>query len=193
MKKLVLGLDCDGVLADFVSLWLEHYNAYPPTDQWPRMEAEDIHTWDLDEYMRGEPVRQETIWKDICAEGIHRRLKPYPGAVEAVASIKAIPHVELNVVTAPMRHSKTWVYERGLWLEEHFGIDHHQIHQISNKARFHGHILVDDRVKNVEDFEAEHPHRFGVVWAHPYNEGFTGLRVSSWGHLLRLLRSLKPL
>ncbi len=61
---------------------------------------------------------------------------------------------------------------------------------MTNKARFAGDVLVDDKPSNVMAWEAQHPDGIGVVWAQPYNVDYPGLRVAGWEALIRLVRRL---
>ncbi len=120
-RKIIVGLDVDGVLADFLSLWMDSYEtlrvAQPNHEKLVRVENLRFHDWDLDQHTENHPELHAALWGVLSGEGIHQHLPPYEEALAGVRALEAIEGVEVDCVTAPMQASRTWSFERTKWLE----------------------------------------------------------------------------
>lgn len=94
---MIILLDVDGVLLDFVTPFLEPFGAEPSQLNWKR----------LDELVP---------WSEACrradAPGFHDKMQWYDGARDFVESLRRIPGAALIALTAPWDGSKTWIDER---------------------------------------------------------------------------------
>jgi 5'(3')-deoxyribonucleotidase len=172
MKPRVL-VDVDGVLADFLTPALKIIErltgrAYRP---------EEILRWDLFETIGKE---WEQPFLALCNEpGFAASCPVLPGAQEGLRALQEVATV--YIVTSPLNHNPTWTHERELWLHDHFGIHHKQIVHTSAKYLCLGDVIIDDRPKNITDWEAEHPDGLGLLWDAPWNRlDDVRFRARSW-------------
>ena len=132
MKKKIIYVDMDGVIADFHG-------------------AIKVHPLANDPNYKSEPDHIPNIFRD---------LKPIEGAIDAIKRLTSLPNYEIYILTtAPWGNPDAWTHKR-LWIEEHFGtllkkkviISHH-------KNLLKGDFLIDDRTANgVDNFEGRHIH-----------------------------------
>lgn len=82
-------------------------------------------------------------------------------------------YVDIQFVTSPWRRSKTWVYDRNQWLEEHFplGVGKRVCHT-AEKECVVGDFLIDDKPDNVVRWKKAHPRGQAILLKKPYNAGF---------------------
>ncbi len=164
-----IGVDCDGVLGRFNGLALDIIK-----DLWdgnglvrskPFLDS-DVTTADYRNLLPTQGMRDEFRARlDVSfALDIH----PYPHAKELLARLAGLG--EVWVVTSPMVHNPTWVYDRLFWLKHVLGVDRHRVAFMSDKSAFDGAVLIDDLAKNLHEFEDGGPDRRGILWRQPYSE-----------------------
>lgn len=187
MSKPVFLLDCDGVLADFEERCAEAIGFPIDRTQWQE--------WDVFSH----PAVKEHAGKlhdALNSPGFCAGMKPLPGAVEGVATLREIGSI--YIVTSPWRTSPHWASERAHWLDRHFGIKWKQIVSTHAKYLVRGDVLIDDKPEHVVNWMKAHKDGVGVLWNQPYNRSFdttgTGaLRSSSWHHIAKLFnRAMEP-
>jgi 5'(3')-deoxyribonucleotidase len=147
-------LDCDGVLADFVSGAAEVHGKSP-----------EILSWDFWIEWGMEP---EEFWAPLATRDFWLGLRPYRWAGELLAGLREIG--EVTVCTAPMHlNTEVCIGAKLDWLESYFGIRPESVmvgrkkHLMAGKDR----ILIDDSDENVYQFW-----RMGgsaVVFPQPWN------------------------
>ena len=182
-------VDCDGVLADFVTPVLALANNYS-SRTW---DASHLTRWDfLQDFVDLEApslLAKKVKWR-IGLPRFCANLRPYPGAREGLDRLRAIGSVK--IVTSPWA-SSTWCGERIEWLAHHFEVPAKDVIFASDKSLIHGGALIDDNPEAIEAwhrYQATHSTRpgIGVVWDHPHHWGGSHpTRASSWDELLRLL------
>lgn len=165
---LDIGLDCDGVLCDFVGGTLEAIEG----ELGVIVDRESLTTFDfLDEIESAHAVDfvQHCLWK---REGFCASLRLIDGAREGVNALREWGHV--CVVTAPLAGNATWAHERTAWLAEHFGISKHDVIFADRKELVDVDVLIDDKLSNLQAwrsrrvgrkiFDAEGPGPLGMLW-----------------------------
>jgi 5'(3')-deoxyribonucleotidase len=181
MKRPVVGVDVDGVLADLLTpafeLLARRYGLV--------RSMADMTTWHLDDLLP-EALRVP-FWRDLGASGyLHDQLLPYPGAVEGLARLRAA--ADIFVVTSYLRHAPTWVHERDAWLERHFGVNRQHIVHTGAKHVVRLDALIDDRPENIHAWQAAFPEGDGILWAQPYNTVHGARhRTDSWDEALAII------
>lgn len=180
MKRVLL--DCDGVIADFVSSYLALLNKHGGT----AYTHEDITDWDI--------VGSLGIPSDVAAKAdaevdydFCRNLAPIAGAVEGTKALAKV--CDLYIVTSPWVGCRGWTEARYEWLLQHCGIKAAKVMHGSAKHICGGDFLVDDKESTIVQWQAAYPSSTGIVWAQPWNRRTAHpFRTDDWDALLRLAR-----
>lgn len=191
-SKPTLLLDCDGVLADFTSATLSLVHDATGKEY----SHDDVDTWDpFDSVALAEHEHlRHGIYEELKRPNGCLTMTPYAGAKEAVEQLK--PLVEIVMVTSPFKGGATWVHERELWLEEHFGLSHKKMIHTGLKELVFGDIFVDDKPEHVIRWLKRHPAGHAVIWDQRYNRNQEELhgrriyRARGWDELIELVRRL---
>lgn len=183
-RKLVVGVACDGVLANFTAaataLLLERFNV-----QLPR-----VLQWDLNHYIPEE--HRDALWEACGSARFHEDLMhPYAEAQLFWPELNRI--ADVYVVTSDMKSAPLWVHFRDRWLEKHFAVKSSHILHTHAKHRFKGDLFIDDKPSHVEGWVKEHPEGIGILWAQPYNAEWEGeaFRTNSWPAVSRILKVME--
>lgn len=162
---LRLGIDLDGVVADFNRGWTSAYNDTFGAELAPEM----VTTWDSPIELTHFPD-MDAFWEWASDHGGHsvfRYLEPYPSAVETLCALEAEGH-ELVIVTA----KPDWaVHDTLRWLADH-RIPLRAIHMTEDKYTVECDVYLDDAPGQVESL-ARHRGttatvcRFVRPWNHP--------------------------
>ena len=179
MDSLKLGIDCDGVMYDFIEsffgyldeidYWLER-GLPAPTDR---------HFYKWDDYERFGFTGEQFM--DLCIQGcnaeyIFRKGEPIPGSVETLTRLKDQGHT-IHIITHRTFGDKP-VHNTIDWLSE-YGIEYDTITFAENKTIVGVDLLVDDRVKNYQDSWAQHIPC--VLMTNSSNLGYSAtFRVDDW-------------
>jgi 5'(3')-deoxyribonucleotidase len=184
-------LDCDGVLANFVSAALNEINLIRYANGTIRSNADVLRAdavlhWDMSRLLHADDAQ---LFKDIIASaGFCESLHAYPGAADAVKQLVAT--FDVRVVTAFMSNSKTWCYERTQWLQRFMNIDADRVVFARHKHVVAGDFFIDDSPQHVERWMAHNPEGVGIIWTRPYNvrENVpSAVRVSTWAEVFELV------
>ena len=184
LKRPRVLLDVDGVLADFLTEFLEFGN----TLTGKKYKKEDIKKWNIFSYFDEENC-QKCI-KHLSDPGFANKLKPYSGSIEALEEIKKL--AEVFIVTVPVYSSLTWVYERTNWLSRHFNISSDHIVYTASKELVSGDVFVDDRPEHVSLWKKYNPSGVAILWSQEYNkqhEIICDYRTNSWNELIQIIKS----
>lgn len=178
--------DVDGVLADFLTEFLEFGNTLTGV----RYKKEDIKKWDIFSYFDEENCKK--CIKHLSDPGFAARLKVYPGAKPALKAIKEL--ADLFIVTVPVYTSLTWVYERTGWLKEHFGIESKHIVYTASKELVSGDIFIDDRPEHTSAWKEHNPNGIAVLWSQEYNkqhDNTCDYRINDWNKLIQIVKNAR--
>lgn len=175
LNKYRILLDCDGILADFVT----------PTLNLIESATGDKHTIDeivfFDIFGALNKKDLEYLLKDAVEQsGWCFNMQILPGAFYAVNNLQELG--ELFIVTSPFK-TKNWHWERTQWLLKHFPIQHQQISFTSSKQIVKGDALLDDGLKNVVAWKREFPEGLAMIWDYPWNREKCDediVRVHNW-------------
>lgn len=176
--------DVDGVFADFLGHTLATLGPLAPEKG-----VEAFTSWNLLDTLNEEA--REVSLRAWSSEGWCESIPPYPSSIYALSALSSLGKVYW--VTAPLRDSKYWHYERLTWLKRHLGADDADVVFTHDKCHVWGDAIIDDRLENVEAWAKAHPKGLAILWDHPYNRERTPLgirRASSWAQVLQLLRNL---
>ncbi len=162
MKKLLIALDCDGVLADFTSGALRVVEEVTGR----RHALSDVTQSDIVRSL-GLSTHEATAFANVIAahRGFAASLAPYPLARQGVRRLRELG--EVFCVTSPSDSNPWWREERDAWLALHFGID--AVHHAKDKSAYQADIFVDDNSEHVQAWLGVWPRQTAVVWRAPHN------------------------
>ena len=185
--NFTIGLDVDGVVADFVGGAMGVINASCAD----KRRAEDVVGDDVMACFSFTDYERFLILRRLRAPGFARSLKPLHGAVHAVQRLRSMHGVDVVFVTSPLRGSATWQTDREDWLATRFpGINVMFMH---HKEYADVDLLIDDTPANVKSTLARHGPGSALLWVTPYNRHGGKLpSIASWGALIAHVKSRLP-
>ncbi|MEX0835144.1 MAG: hypothetical protein WD010_03565 [Nitriliruptor sp.] len=182
---LRLGIDLDGVVADFNRGWTAAYNdAFSG-----QLEADMVVSWDspLELTHFGD---MDAFWawaRDHGGHSVFRHLEPYPEAAESLREFNRAGH-DVVILTA----KPDWaVHDTLEWLADH-KIPTRDIHFLEDKHTIACDVYLDDAPHQVETI-ADHRATTATVcrFVRAWNDPVEGaVDVHSWEDFRRLVRQL---
>lgn len=180
-------LDVDGVIVDFVRSYVLALHAVGlpvvPLDWTPTR-------WDIAEELHLNDHDRENVDRALAVPGVAASMAALPGAVAGVKALASF--ADVYFVTAPFPASRTWQYERAIWLTKVFGdelggkvISTHQKHTIPAR------LLVDDKEQNCREWEKVNSAFGAAIHWLPYTTSSlaSGLfSLGDWDYLIRMAR-----
>lgn len=183
-----MGIDLDGVVADFTGGWVAAYNR----DFGAALSPDQVVTWkamvDLTHF---ETAGDFWAWARGSGRGhghggsLFRHLDPYPGAVETLASLAERHHVVI-ITTKPR-----WaVHDTYAWIAEH-RVPTREVHVIPDKWRIGCDVYLEDRTRTLETLVVHHPRATVCRFVRPWNTAVRGtVDVTSWPGFAEVVGSL---
>ncbi len=179
-----LGIDLDGVVADFNSGWINRYNqdfgadvAFDAVKAWNAIPSL-THFRHMGEFWR---------WaRDHDGHSLFRHLETYPGAVEALWQLVKLKHQVVILTTKP-----PWaIHDTFAWLADH-RIPTREVHILDDKSGIDCDVYLEDAPHNIEKLVANRPDRTVARFVRPWNEPIEGARdVEDWKSFVTLVRSV---
>jgi len=159
-------VDCDGVMADLVTPYLERLNEKFGLD----VTYDEVTSFEFSECVCTK-AQNEAVWKDLVSTpGFVLGLRELPYAMEGLAHLRGWAD-RVVCLTSPMLGG-SWIAERCQWLLNR-GFAKRDIVIASDKSLVDGHALIDDAPHNLEGW-SEASGGFGVAIRAPYNRGWSG-------------------
>ena len=179
---LRIGIDMDGVLADFNAGWIERYNA----DFGTSLQASDVRRWDgLHGLTHFEDM--DGFWSWAKGDGctIFRDLPAFPGAIETVLAL-ATNH-RIVIVSSKF----DWAIPDSLaWLARH-GIPAREVHFVWRKSTVPCDVYLEDAPHQLEELVAARPEALVCRMVQPWNDDLPGtVAVRSWDEFAALIDGL---
>ncbi len=170
-----LGIDLDGVVADFNGGWMRRYNAEHQTS----LTADMVTTWDgLHELTHFEDMRQFWRWaRDHGGQSFFRHLDPYPGAVETIRRLNRAGH-DIVIITA----KPDWaVHDTFEWLADH-RVPTREVHVTQDKWEVACDVYLDDSPHVVPHLVRHRGSEATICrFVRPWNEPVEGaVDIASW-------------
>ncbi len=180
-RQLRLGIDLDGVVADFNAGWISRYNREFGSDLLP----EHVDVWDAPTVLTHFPdMREFWRWARTSGDGasIFRILQPYAGAVEALDRL-ARRHRIVIVTTKP----SFAIHDTYEWIAEH-RIPTREVHIVDDKASVDCDVYLEDADHNLERLQVARPDARVCRFVRPWNRSHDGvLDISTWPQFERLV------
>lgn len=152
MKKPIVLLDCDGVLADFAGRFL--HSLWEITGVRHLEEAWDTYN-PAEALGLSKDVEQE-VWRRVRSEGWCESLEVLPGAQDAVKRLRKF--ADVLCLTSPVPRSQFWMPERERWLAKRFKLRHEEWGFMKAKEHVRGDVFVEDHPETLHTWRR----RWGV-------------------------------
>lgn len=168
-----LGIDLDGVVADFNAGWMERYNREHGTALVPDM----VTTWDaMLPLTRFASINEFWSWaRNDGGPGLFRSLPVFPDAIDTLTRLYR--HHEIVIITTkpPWANAETFS-----WIGEN-AIPTREVHIIGEKWRVDCDVYLDDGPHNLESLVVERPDRTICRFVRPWNRPVPGVvDITDW-------------
>ncbi|MFZ0013573.1 MAG: hypothetical protein WAL25_05595 [Acidimicrobiia bacterium] len=162
-----LGIDLDGVVANFTKGWMEFYNRQHGTD----FVVADSKRWhDLVELTHFDDIDEFWDWSsDLDGHSVFWHLEPFPGAVEALHSLTDAGHRVIIITTKP-DFAVGDTYE---WIERH-DIPADEIHILEDKWLVECGVYLDDGPHVLPGLVENRPEATVCRYVRPWNDPVPG-------------------
>jgi 5'(3')-deoxyribonucleotidase len=180
-----LGIDLDGVVADFNAGWMRLHADEHGTELTPDL----VTGWDDLHEVGGFRSMGEFWWWARGGDrrpSIFRHLDPYPGAVETLEGLARAGH-QVVILT-----SKPWwaIHDTYHWIAEH-GLPTREIHMLEDKWQVSCDVYLDDSPKVLPSLAAKRPSAVVCRFVRAWNEPVAGTTdVHDWPGFARLVDDL---
>lgn len=186
MTEFVLGVDLDGVCADYNAALrsaVARHRGIDPTDL-PAEVTWDFANWGLDR-----DAFLDHHHRAVREDGLFRNAPPIEGASDALWRLSDAG-VWIRIITH--RLVDNWSHARVVadtveWLDD-ARIPYRDICFLGQKPQVEADAYVDDAPHNVHALRSSG--NTVIVFDQPYNRDLPGLRASSWGDVERIVADL---
>lgn len=186
-----LGIDMDGVIANFNAGWMAAHNALHGTELHPGL----VDAWDVLPALSGhDDMDAFWTWARDLGEGhsVFRHLDPFPGAIEALHGLHAAGH-DIVIITAKPDWS---VPDTLSWLGDH-RVPLREVHICEEKWRVDADVYVDDAPHVLADYRRHRPDAHVLRFVRPWNTPVQGtVDIHDWDqaidHITGLAASMAP-
>jgi len=184
MRSLRLGIDLDGVVADFNSGWINRYNA----EFGGEVPVDAVQTWDGLHTLTHFDNHTE-FWTWAAGHGggsIFRHLDAYADAVETLEFLTEAGHAIVIITSKP-----DWaVHDTFAWLADR-RIPTREVHIIEDKWTVPCDVYLDDGPHQVESLVRHRPDATTCRFVRPWNGPIAGSEdISTWDGFRSLVRNL---
>lgn len=175
-----LGIDLDGVVADFNAGWMLRYNEERETSLVP----EHVDHWDAMVSLTDFETDMD-FWKwaeNGDGPGLFRHLPVFPDALPSLNRL-AVDHDIVIITTKP-----PWaIHDTYAWLSDN-RIPTHEVHITEKKWKIDCDVYLDDGPHNLESLVRERPDRTTVRFVRPWNKPVFGVMdVVDWNEFEALV------
>jgi hypothetical protein len=184
-KEFVLGVDLDGVVADYENGFREFIakkkniepSSIPSATNWSFSQS----GWPIADEREYLELHREAVAK----ERLYANLKPISGASEALWALSDAG-IRIRIVTHRLvinfSHAPA-VTDTVSFLDQH-NIPYRDLTFVKDKADVGTDLLIDDAPHNIINLRAAKGEESAMVFDQPYNRDIAGLRAHSWGDVV---------
>ncbi|MEX0700429.1 MAG: hypothetical protein WD354_11930 [Acidimicrobiia bacterium] len=178
-----LGIDLDGVVADFNRGWIDRYNRQYGTE----LPFDAVQSWDAIPHLTHfEDMGVFWDWaRDHDGHTLFHHLETYPGALEALEALDRVGHDIVILTTKP-----DWaISDTYTWLGEH-RIKTREVHILEDKWRVDCDVYLDDAPHNLRNLVAKRPDRVVCRFVRPWNSPIEGANdIIDWPEFVQSVAS----
>lgn len=162
-----LGIDLDGVVANFTKGWMHFYNEEFGTN----LKVEDSRRWnDLVTLTHFANMGEFWRWSsDLEGRSIFWHLETFPGAVEALVELSQQGHEIVIITTKP----SFAIDDTHDWIERH-GVPADEIHILEDKWLVHADVYLDDGPHILPALIQHRPESTVCRYVRPWNDPLEG-------------------
>lgn len=168
-----LGIDLDGVVANFNAGWMDLYNEENGTALTPDM----VRTWDVFVPLTKFDSNAE-FWawaRNDGGPGLFRHLPVFPGAVDSLKRLSRNHKIVIITTKPPWANAETFA-----WIADN-GIPTREVHITGRKWEIDCDVYLDDGPHNLKRLVAERPNRMVCRYVRPWNQPVAeAIDVDSW-------------
>ncbi|MDP8959299.1 MAG: hypothetical protein M3N51_08925 [Actinomycetota bacterium] len=182
--SLRLGIDLDGVVADFNSGWIRRYNQ----DFGAELRSDAVQVWDgLHELTHFPDMKQFWAWAQGHGGGsIFRRLEPYEGALEALRRLDREGH-EVVILSSKPRWA---VHDTFAWIADQ-RLPTCEVHLTEAKWRVPCDVYLEDAPHQLAKIHDSRPEALTCRYVRPWNRPLLGVRdVQDWDEFVEMVTDL---
>ncbi len=179
-----LGIDLDGVVADFNAGWIGFYNEEFGTD----VPFDAVDSWDAIPGLTHFPS-MGAFWRwaeNLNGATLFRHLDTYPGAVDALWRLAKRGHDIVILTTKPY-----WaVHDTYAWISEQM-LPTTEVHILDDKWTVDCDVYLDDAPHQVYRIRRQRPDRAVVRFVRPWNHPVPGTHeIRDWDEFEELVDRL---
>ena len=181
MKDLIIGVDVDGVLADFIGKVLYYQNSIYKTN----FKHSDITSYHIEDIIGESNVA--VILELLENNHDAKYFDVLPGAIELIRDLNELGRVVF--VTAPCPRYRGWADDRLFWLKKNFSAKRDDILSLKDKTLFAGYILIDDSSINIKSWlDINKP---AIRISQPWNQDGLGIVANNLSEVRDIVAEIK--
>lgn len=179
-----LGIDLDGVVADFNAGWITRYNEEFGAD----VPVDAVQVWDgIGELTHFPDMRRFWSWARGHGRGsVFRHLETYEGAVDTLEGLVEAGNEVVIITTKP-----GWaVHDTFAWIADH-RIPTREVHLLGDKWTVSCDVYLDDAPHQIEAIHRARPEAVMCRFVRPWNDPVPGVcDIETWPEFGELIEGL---
>lgn len=177
-SPVLIYIDVDGVLADLMSVWLQHHN----TITGERRTHADITAFHFD--VLPWATKTAEVWDSMCTRDILTTLPLNVGATELLKVLRR--RGEVKALTAPLDRCDIWRECREEWLVRMCGFRPEEVcfARSTDKQFYASDVLIEDNAHTISQWRIQNESGVAHLVRTPYNP--TGLHLWEIADLTRI-------
>lgn len=175
-----LGIDLDGVVADFNGGWMRYYNTEFGTSLTPSL----VTSWDsIPQLTHFADMGEFWAWSsNLDGASVFRHLTPFDGAIDAMRRLS--DRHSIVIITAKPHFAHTDTHD---WLADH-AVPFDEVHITEDKHLVPADVYLDDGPHVIDALVLHRPAAMVCRYIRPWNAPVPGaLDVTGWADFERLV------